>query len=68
MKANKPPKFVPTKSDANQMEQIYEFYMNVAKENGINEKTVSDIIIGLVRKLYKERHAKNWYKSLAKTK
>lgn len=60
---NKPPKFIPTKDDVNQMEETYQHFMEIAKRNGITEKTTSDIIIGLVRRLFKERHAKNWYKT-----
>ena len=58
----KPPKFVPTKDDMIQMELMYQNFMNIAKENGITEMTMDNIIVGLVRKVFRERQAKNWYK------
>ena len=64
MKANKPPKFKPTKEDTKQMEEVYNHFMQIALDNGISEKTMSDIILGLVRRMFKERHDKNWYKAM----
>ena len=60
---NKPPKFVPTKDDAIQMELMYQNFMRIAKEHGITEQTMDNIIVGLVRKVFRERQAKNWYKT-----
>lgn len=60
---NKPPKFVPTKDDMTQMELMYRNFMQIARGNGITEQTMENIVVGLVRKVFRERHAKNWYKT-----
>lgn len=64
MKTNKPPKFNPTKSDLLQMEEVFNHFMKIADEQGISRKTIEAIVLGLVRRLFKERQAKNWYKTM----
>ncbi len=63
MKANRPPKFNPTKSDLIQMEEVFNHFMKIADEQGISRKTVEGVVLGLVRRLFKERQSKNWYKA-----
>ena len=64
MKTNKPPKFNPTKSDLLQMEEVFNHFMKIVDEQGISRKTVEAVVLGLVRRLFKERQAKNWYKTM----
>lgn len=64
MKTNKPPKFNPTKSDLIQMEEVFNHFMKIADEQGISRKTIEAVVLGLVRRLFKERQAKNWYKTM----
>lgn len=64
MKTNKPPKFNPIKSDLIQMEEVFNHFMKIVDEQGISRKTVEGVVLGLVRRLFKERQAKNWYKTM----
>lgn len=64
MKTNKPPKFNPTKSDLLQMEEVFNHFMKIVDEQGISRKTIEAVVLGLVRRLFKERQAKNWYKTM----
>ena len=62
----KPPKFKPTKDDKKQLEATYQHFLDIVeKYGGVCEKcakTMDEVLVRLVTRLFRERHDKNWYK------
>lgn len=64
VKIEKPPKFNPANGDLKQMKQMYDFYMDIALRDGMNEQTLDNILAGLVRRVFEANYEKNFYKAV----
>jgi hypothetical protein len=64
VKIEKPPKFNPANGVLKQMKQMYDFYMDIALRDGMNEQTLDNILAGLIRRVFEANYEKNFYKAV----